>query len=141
MALDPPMRVKAIYYIVVSFVPGVSAFIVPKFAVVILLARLLNPSKWHRRFMWVVSVIYGLLGISMLVINFVQCNPPAAQWGAAEGKCWDRAITVDYSLMLGIVSAVFDFYLAIYPTIVLVGLQMNWKKKLALTSSLCFGYW
>jgi len=40
-----------------------------------------------------------------------------------------------------VLSVLFDFYLALYPTIVLARLTMNWKKKLALSFSLGFGYW
>ncbi|KAK3331704.1 hypothetical protein B0T19DRAFT_85628 [Cercophora scortea] len=140
MTLSPEEQQSAIYFTVVSFVPGVLGFIVPKFACVILLAKLLNPGRYHLWFMWAASIIYGILGIAMLAINFGQCTPAAAQWGAVPGVCWDRKITVDYSLSLGIVSAIFDFYIAIYPTIVLFGLQLNWQKKLALASSLGFGY-
>jgi hypothetical protein len=132
---------KAIYYTVVSFVPGVSSFTIPKFAVVILLAKVLNPGRIHKTIMWIISVLYLLMAAGMLVINFAQCTPAAAQWGGAEGTCWDRKITVDYAMTLGICSVLFDFYLAIYPTIVLCSLQLNWKKKLALSSSLGFGYW
>lgn len=132
---------KAIYYTVVSFVPGVSSFTIPKFAVVILLAKVLNPGRIHKTIMWIISVLYLLMSAGMLVINFAQCTPAAAQWGGAEGTCWDRKITVDYAMALGVCSVLFDFYLAIYPTIVLCGLQLNWKKKLALSSSLGFGYW
>ncbi|KAK3387970.1 hypothetical protein B0H63DRAFT_167655 [Podospora didyma] len=131
---------NAVYYSVVSFVPGVLSFVVPKFAVIILLAKILGPSPLHVRAMWLVSGLYGSLAFGMLVINFVQCTPAAAQWGGAPGSCWDRTITVDYALALGVVSAVFDFYLAIYPTVVLCRLQMHWQKKLALASSLGFGY-
>lgn len=42
--------------------------------------------------------------------------------------------------MIGITSALLDFYLAFYPTIVLFKLLMNWRKKLALSSALGFGY-
>ncbi|KAM7189103.1 hypothetical protein V8F33_010224 [Rhypophila sp. PSN 637] len=138
--LDPADVTKAVYYTVVSFVPGVTSFMLPKFAVVILLARLLAPGKIHRTIMWIICVIYLLLTAGMLVINFAQCTPAAAQWGGAEGTCWDRKITVDYAIMLGAVSVVFDFYLAIWPTIVLWGLQMNWKKKVGLSTALGFGY-
>lgn len=131
---------NAVYYTVVSFVPGVLSFTIPKFAVVILLAKLLNPSRVHIWIMWIVSVTYLLLSAGMLAINFGQCTPAAAQWGGAPGTCWDRRITVDYAIALGSCSVVFDFYLAIYPTIVLYTLQMNWRKKLALASSLGFGY-
>ncbi|KAK0614951.1 hypothetical protein B0T17DRAFT_540676 [Bombardia bombarda] len=37
----------------------------------------------------------------MLAINFAQCSPAATQWGGANGTCWDRKITVDYSLSPG----------------------------------------
>lgn len=142
MATLPPEDIPhAIYYTVVSFVPGVTSFTIPKFAVVILLAKVLNPGRWHRVFMWVISILYLLMSAGMLAINFAQCTPAAAQWGGAPGTCWDRRITVDYAIALGVCSVLFDFYLAIYPTIVLFRLQLNWKKKLALSSSLGFGYW
>lgn len=132
---------KAIYYTLISFVPGVSSFTIPKFAVVILLAKILDPTRWHKMIMWIVSILYLLLAVGMLVINFAQCTPAAAQWGGAPGYCWDRKITVDYAMTLGVCSALFDFYLATYPTVVLYKLMLNWKKKLALSSSLGFGYW
>lgn len=126
---------------VISFVPGVTSFVVPKFAVVILLAKLLNPSRTHIYIMWIICAIYSLMIVGMLTINFAQCTPAAAGWGGAEGVCWDRQITVNYALTVGIVSVLFDFYLAIYPSVVLWQLHLNWKKKLALCSSLGFGYW
>ncbi|KAK4164049.1 hypothetical protein QBC43DRAFT_289282 [Cladorrhinum sp. PSN259] len=140
MTLSPDNIQSALFFIIISFVPGVSGFVIPKFAVVILLAKLLNPGRTHRIIMWVISVSYFLMMIGMLVINFAQCTPAAAQWGGAEGVCWNRKYTVDYSMALGIVSVFFDFYLAIYPTIVLLQLQLHWQKKLALASSLGFGY-
>ena len=139
--LKPSQVTHVIKLTVISFVPGVTSFVAPKFAVVILLAKLLNPSRIHLVCMWVMSVVYLLLTVGMLTINFAQCTPAAAQWGEAEGTCWDRRITVDYALTVGIVSVLLDFYLAIYPTVVLWQLQMNWKKKLAISSSLGFGYW
>ncbi|KAK1830899.1 hypothetical protein QBC39DRAFT_308119 [Podospora conica] len=138
--LKPEQIQRAVYYTVISFVPGVSSFIVPKFAGVILVAKLLNPGKAHVIFMWIISVLYFLLALGMLIINFCQCTPIAAQWGGAVGTCIDRKITVDYALTLGIVSVCFDLYLALYPTVVLWRLQMHWKKKLGLSLALGFGY-
>lgn len=139
--LPPEDIPKAIYYTVVSFVPGVSSFTIPKFAVVILLAKLLDPGVWHKRFMWLISILYLLMSAGMLAINFAQCSPASAQWNGPVSQCWDRRITVDYALALGICSVFFDFYLAVYPTIVLSKLQLNWKKKLGFASALGFGYW
>lgn len=38
-------------------------------------------------------------------------------------------------------SALTDFYLALYPAVVLWSLKMNWRKKLALSIALGFGVW
>jgi hypothetical protein len=38
-------------------------------------------------------------------------------------------------------SSLSDFYLAIYPAVVLWSLEMNWRKKLALSVALGFGVW
>ena len=38
-------------------------------------------------------------------------------------------------------SAVLDFYLAMYPSIILARLNMGWRKKLGLAFALGFGYW
>lgn len=139
--LTPQQIQRAIFFTVVSFVPGVASFTIPKFASLILLAKLLSPGRIHTTFMWIVSVVYFLMAVGMLIISFCQCTPIAVQWGGAEGTCFDRRITVDYALALGIVSACFDLYLASYPTVTLWRLQMYWKKKLSLSLALGFGYW
>lgn len=77
---------------------------VPKFAVVILLAKILNTGKVHQRIMWVVSVVYFLIVLGMVVINFAQCTPAATQWGGAAGKCWPRVITMAYAFLTGSMS-------------------------------------
>lgn len=139
--LEPADRERAVYYTVVSFVPGVLSFVIPKFAVLILLAKILDPGPIHRRIMWLVSIAYLGLSVGMLVVNFLQCTPVAVQWGGAEGTCWERINTVIYSLTLGVASVLFDFYLAIYPTFILARMQMNWRKKVGLSAALGFGYW
>ncbi|SPO06831.1 uncharacterized protein DNG_09525 [Cephalotrichum gorgonifer] len=139
--LHPQDLSRSIRFTLISFAPGAMSFTFPKYAVVLLLVKILNPGKNHRRFMWVVSVVYGLLVVSAVVINFAQCQPPAKQWGGATGKCWSRQIIVVYGTVLAALSALFDFYLAIYSTIILWRLQMSWKKKLGLSFALGFGYW
>ena len=132
---------RIIYYASISFIPGIASFALPKFAVVILLAKVLDPGRWHKVIMWIISILYLLLTIGMLVVNIAQCQPVETQWGAAEGTCWDYQIILSYALTQGICSVLLDFYLAFYPTIVLFQLQINWRKKLALSSALGFGYW
>ncbi|KAK4096009.1 hypothetical protein N658DRAFT_528045 [Parathielavia hyrcaniae] len=130
----------ALYYAIIAVVPGILSFTLPKFAVVILLVQVLNPGRWHRAFLWIISIVYLLLSVGGIILTFVQCTPAASQWGAVEGTCWDPRIVFSYAVTHGICSVLFDFYLAVYPTIVICRLILNWKKKLALSSALGFGY-
>ncbi len=131
-----------ILFAAVSSIPGIMCFTVPKFAVIILVARLLDPGKWHRRAMWVVSVVYFLMSLVAIILVFVQCTPVRAQWGAAKGKCWRPPVMFTYTIIHGIFGALFDLYLAVYPSIMMMTLvRVNWRKKLALSSALGFGYW
>jgi hypothetical protein len=139
--LSPGDIQQANKYLIISFEPGILLFSVPKFAVVILLVKILHPGRVHLVILWAVSIVYGILLVGQLVINLAQCTPVAAQWGAVEGHCWDRSVTINFSIAFAGISAVFDLYLALYPTIVMCLLMLNWRKKLALSSALGFGYW
>jgi len=139
-ALTMPDFFMIIKLTTISFAPGLSSFMFPKFAVVILLAKLLNPSRLHLRIMWAISITYFLMIVAMLALNFGQCTPAAAAWGEVPGKCMDRAPVVHYAMAVTVASILFDLYLAIYPTIVLWNLNVNVKKKIALCASLGFGY-
>ncbi len=101
---------------------------------------LVHPGRCHQVVLWIVSVAFGLMLVGQLVINFAQCRPVAAQWHDVQGTCWSRRPVMAYSIVFGSVSAVFDFYLALYPTIVMCRLLLNRRKKLALSSALGFGY-
>lgn len=131
----------AFKYLVLSFEPGIVLFAAPKFAVAILLVKILRPGRRHKIVLWTVSLVFAAMLVGNLVINIAQCTPAAAQWGAVKGVCWDRKIDLYYSIAFGALSALFDFYLAVYPTIIMCRLMLNWKKKLALSSALGFGYW
>lgn len=88
--VDPDDVRRIIYYTAISFMPGIASFALPKFAVVILLAKILDPGRWHKVVIWIISILYVLLTIGMLVVNIAQCQPVETQWGAAEGTCVGR---------------------------------------------------
>lgn len=141
MAVLPPADVQqAMKYLIISFEPGIVLFSMPKFAVVILLVKILHPGPRHLVILWTVSIAFAVLMVGNMVVNLAQCTPAAAQWGGAKGVCWNRRVVIDYSIAFAALSAMFDFYLAIYPTVVMCRLMLNWKKKLALSSALGFGY-
>ncbi|KAK3896857.1 hypothetical protein C8A05DRAFT_20261 [Staphylotrichum tortipilum] len=138
--LSPDNFRQALMFMLISFEPGILLFATPKFAVVILLFQILHPGPRHTIVLWVVSVAFAIMMVGNLVVNLARCTPAAALWGAAKGVCWDRRVAIDYSIVFSVFSAVFDFYLALYPTIVMCRRMMNWRKKLALSSALGFGY-
>ena len=132
----------AIFFTAVSSASGIMSFTIPKFAVTILLARLLNPGPRHRVVMWAVSILFFTMSAITVILVWVQCTPVAAQWGAAKGTCWRPRVMFTWTLVHGVFGVLIDLYLAMYPSIKMMTLsRLNWKKKLALSSALGFGYW
>ncbi|KAK3386835.1 hypothetical protein B0H63DRAFT_468466 [Podospora didyma] len=132
---------NAVKWTIFGFPAGIMSFSLPKFAVVALLTRLLNPSRMHRIFLWsMVGLCQIVLG-GCIVILFAQCTPSASQWdfSITGAKCWDKWLLVKYSMVAGGFSAFTDLYLAIYPTVVLFKLHLELKKKIALCIALGIG--
>lgn len=139
--LSPKEIHYAILLTMTSSTPLLLCFTVPKYAVLILLAKVLNPGQCHKIFMWANGILYSLFSISCVVIIWAQCTPVAVQWGGAKGTCWSPVVIYVFGLAQGIWSALFDLYMAMYPSIVLATMRrLNPKKKLALSSALGFGY-
>ncbi|KAK3693451.1 hypothetical protein B0T22DRAFT_370054 [Podospora appendiculata] len=139
--LDVDQMQSALKFTIFGFVPGVMSFALPKFAVVSLLTRLLNPSRKHRIFLWAMAGLCQILLLGCIIILFAQCSPSRAQWdfSITDAVCWDHWILVKYSIGAGSFSAAADLYLAIYPTIVLFKLHVETKKKIALCVALGIG--
>jgi hypothetical protein len=138
--LDPANATIALHYLLYCAVLAILSCAVPKFSVIILLAKILNPSRVHIAIMWIISIAYLLVTIANIVVINVQCPPGPPLGVGAERTCLDVRVAYYAQLALSIPSILFDFYLAGYPTFVLSRMQMNWKKKLALCSALGFGY-
>jgi len=132
---------KAILWTCVGFWPGILSFATPKLAVVALLCRILNPSRLHRIFMWIlVGLCWASLNVCVPLL-LTSCQPAQALWDVSitQKTCRDQWILVHYSMYAGGYSALVDLYLAIYPATVLFNLQMPFKKKLALSIALGIG--
>jgi len=146
----------------VGLTMGAISFTLTKVAVVILLIKLLHPSRWHVWFLWAMvggNVLFIAVGG---LVFFLQCKPPQALWvDGIEHTCWDPAVATGVAtgasgkirsrhfcfafkltcvvLFRIALSALSDFYLALYPAVVLWSIKMNWRKKLALSVALGFG--
>jgi hypothetical protein len=138
--LSTPDLEKAIFFTTIGFIPGILSFTVPKFAVIILVTKLLNPYRWQKWIMWILAIINLSLILVTIAIVFAQCDPPRAMWTIGiDFKCWDPIVLVSATLCCGAFSALFDFYLALYPATVIWRLHMNLKKKLFVSIALGFG--
>jgi hypothetical protein len=92
----------AILWTMVGFLPGILSFALPKFAVVALLCRIMNPSRIHRIFMWTMTSLCTISLLGCIIILFAQCTPSNSQWDfSVKGKCWNPWILVHYSMYAG----------------------------------------
>ncbi|KAF5501665.1 hypothetical protein CGCS363_v006262 [Colletotrichum siamense] len=139
--LSTEQQSAAVLSTISGFPPNVLAYTVPKFAVVALLVRILNPGRVHRIVLWSLATICLVLVLLCIIILFAQCTPSRAQWDftITEKSCWSPWVLIDVAILTGAYSAALDLYLAIYPATVLMRLQMNIKKKLILSVALGIG--
>ncbi|TLD07927.1 hypothetical protein PspLS_12178 [Pyricularia sp. CBS 133598] len=131
---------NAIFYSTISFVPGSLFFGIPKLGVVTLLTRLLNPSRHHVKFLWFLP-IWCITSVAIaFTLVLTRCSPTSALWDpSVKGNCFDVRHLVNYGIYSGICCSIVDFYLAIYPAVVLFKLQLSFKKKVALSCALGVG--
>lgn len=123
-----------------AFMPGVLVLGLPKVAVVTLLNRLLNPSKWHRRFLWGMVIWCLLSNLATIGTLAGQCTPTRAMWNFdMVPTCVNPDHIIGFSIYSGAYNAFVDIYLAVYPAIVLFKLQMKMKKKIVLSLALGIG--
>ncbi|WQF80753.1 hypothetical protein CDEST_05767 [Colletotrichum destructivum] len=138
--LSPEQKSKAILWSLAGYPPGLLSFGLPKPAVVVLLTRILNPSKWHKRFLWTVATLCVANLFGFMAIIFSQCQPARSQWDSSvTGTCWSKWVLVSYATYSGAFCVFADVYLSIYPAVVLSKLQMDIRKKVALSIALGFG--
>lgn len=139
--LSPAQRSAAILWTMVGFCPGILSFAVPKLAVVVLLTRLLNPGRRHRVFLWGLVALCSVSLIACVPVLFGRCTPSRALWDLSvpPDACFSPWVLVFFAMYAGSLSAFTDLYLAVYPAMVLFSLQMNMRKKVALSTALGIG--
>ncbi|CCF41401.1 integral membrane protein [Colletotrichum higginsianum] len=139
--LSQEQQSAAILSTISGFPPNVLAYTVPKFAVVALLVRILNPGRVHQMVLWSLATVCLVLVSLCIIILFAQCSPTYAQWdfSVTNKNCWSPSVLVNVAILTRAYSAALDLYLAIYPATVLMRLQMNMKKKIALSVALGIG--
>jgi hypothetical protein len=151
---------NTIKWMMAAYVPGIETLGFPKLAVIALLVRLLAPSRLHRRVLWTMGVVCCMSLTCMVMTLILQCTPTKALWtltmphnclapGVLEGLAFwasSKLTTPDEKAKRRLTtvpcpasSAFLDFYLAVYPAVVLWKLQMPVRKKLVLSCALGMG--
>lgn len=119
---------------------GVLSFTLAKAAVVILLIKVLHPPPWQARLLWGLITGNTIFMVAASAVYFLQCSPPQALWMVeVEKKCWDPLVVNSIAISGSGFSALSDFYLALYPAINLWSMEINNRKKIALSVALGFG--
>ncbi|MCJ1394984.1 hypothetical protein MMC18_007865 [Xylographa bjoerkii] len=135
-----PATSMAIKASAIAFIPGIIAFSIPKIAVACLLIRLMSPSRLQKRILLSLSISCVLIASLCAIFIWVQCTPSSGLWDpTVNATCWNPSVLINYSIFAGTYSACVDFYLAIYPMVVLYSLQMSRKKKVGLSLVLGVG--
>ncbi|RYP27627.1 hypothetical protein DL766_006300 [Monosporascus sp. MC13-8B] len=137
--LAPEEAARMIYWSLVGFAPGIISLAVPKLAIVALLTRILCPSRAHRVFLWCLTGVCFIQMVVAAIFLFQRC--PENETSSHPVKHCIRPWTEAYfDIYTGGFSAFVDLYLAVYPTIVLLKLQLSLRKKLALSIALGVGF-
>lgn len=158
--LSTEQKQGAILWTTAAFCPGIMSFGLPKLAVISLLTRLMNPGRYHKWFLWWMGIWCQLTLFVTAGLLLGRCTPARSLWDfSVTGKCFSKQILVAYCIYAGGMTTLFatqlsapltqfsptafsafvDVYLAVYPAIVLFGLQMSTKKKVALSCALGIG--
>ncbi|KAI0151671.1 hypothetical protein GGR57DRAFT_503950 [Xylariaceae sp. FL1272] len=130
-----------VYYTPILETASITAYCLPKIAIVIFIRRLMGTAK---RALWVLYSPVAVLFISLpvsIVIVFLECNPPGVVLHpfAPTRGCVPREAYTIVNTIASVWSAVADLVLAVFPIFLLWKIQMDKSKKFAIMAVMAFG--
>lgn len=88
-----------------NFALGIMSFTTPKLAIAALLNRIMNPSRFHRIWLWILTGFVFAASTICIIVLFTMCDPPQALWKIhliSEGAtCRSTTILVGYAIFTG----------------------------------------
>lgn len=101
--LSTEQQSAAVLSTISGFPPNVLAYTVPKFAVVALLVRILNPGRVHCIVLWSLATVCLVLVLLCIIILFAQCTPSRAQWDftITDKSCWSPWVLINVAILTG----------------------------------------
>lgn len=90
----------------IDFAFGILSFTMPKLAISALLNGVMNPGRFHRICLWVLTALVFVSSPICIVVLFTMCDPTEAMWkpqlvAAGAGTCRPNRILVGYAIFTG----------------------------------------
>ncbi|GAB1215676.1 hypothetical protein ATERTT37_004868 [Aspergillus terreus] len=130
--------VKAVYTEMIGQTFAVLGMAIAKVSLGIFLLRIVVV-KWHRVSIWISIVSLSIVSVMTATIFWTQRIPSTSIYDPrVPGRTVVRV--TPFSILLGSWCAAVDFYFAILPWIFIWKLQMKFKEKMIIASSLSLGF-
>ncbi|KAL5356689.1 hypothetical protein BJX96DRAFT_162619 [Aspergillus floccosus] len=136
--LELDEAVKAVYTEMIGQTFAVLGMALAKVSLGIFLLRIVVV-KWHRVSIWISIVSLSMVSVMTAIIFWTQRIPSNSIY---DPRVPGRTVVhvTPFSILLGSWCAAVDFYFAILPWIFIWKLQMKFKEKMIIASSLSLGF-
>ncbi|KAF2152292.1 hypothetical protein K461DRAFT_144641 [Myriangium duriaei CBS 260.36] len=121
-------------------VQGVFAFLImnltalsaAKFGIITLILSIQNPSQVNRvRFLWALGIFQGLVNFLCIFLVIFACAPVEHAWNpAGPGNCNIEQVFAKIGVFQGLVSAITDLILGLWPLTMVGALSVSRQQKL-----------
>ncbi|KAH8660612.1 hypothetical protein BX600DRAFT_383542 [Xylariales sp. PMI_506] len=129
---------KALLYLIIAQIFGVSTMGVAKISLGLFLLRLVM-IPWHRVAIWgAIAMLMVVTGVTSFVFTF-QCVPPAYLWDKTikGGHC--PILITPFAILLGVACVVADLFFAIFPWLFVWKLKKPFKERIVIAGSMSLG--
>ncbi|ERF76570.1 hypothetical protein EPUS_05843 [Endocarpon pusillum Z07020] len=135
---------QATYVIRMNYIAQALAIVsngLGKLAVGLTILRILGTTSevWRKRIVWFMMITTIIFGILATFFTFFQCKNPKALWETqlrATTQCWDPRVQTRFNIFVATYNGFTDVLFALLPCTFIWYLQMDTKKKVALTVAL-----
>jgi hypothetical protein len=136
--LSPSDQVMALKYNVIISSILIWVFSLPKFAIILILKRILEYGLKTTILFWGLALTSQATILATSIWWFKQCDPVEFGWNKSikGGTCADVSILADLGYLSSAYSAFLDVFFALYPVPFIMKLNMPRKSRIAVSVAL-----
>lgn len=110
-----------------------------KISIGIFLIRIIV-EKVHLWLIYVALLINVMSGLAFFLVTLLQCQPVSYFWDKSQdGTCISAGVIVALTYVYSVFNIICDFIFALLPIVIIQGLNMNKKLKIAIIPLLSMG--